>query len=98
MKTDELDRLRRRIGKVNLRILDDLNERLRLVGQVREVKVARGLAFHDPQRERQMLRELAGLNEGPLTEAQLRRIYREIFKAGLEYLEAGAKKQRSRRP
>ncbi|MGC4113219.1 MAG: chorismate mutase [Myxococcales bacterium] len=98
MKTGDLDRLRKRIGKLNRRILDDLNERLRLVGEVRQVKVEQGLPFHDPKREAAMLRELAAMNEGPLTEAQLERIYRAIFKSGLEYLKAGDGGARKRRP
>ncbi|HEY3447237.1 MAG TPA: chorismate mutase [Myxococcales bacterium] len=96
MKTDKLDGLRQRIGQLNRRILDDLNERLRLVDEIRAVKLERGLAFHDPKREKAMLRELAAANEGPLTEAQLRRIYGAIFEAALEYLEAGAKKKGKR--
>lgn len=97
MKTDELDRLRSRIGRVNRKLLALLNERLRLVGEIRAVKVERGIAFHDPKREAQMLRELAEANEGPLTKTQLERIYREVFKAALECLEAGAKPRRRRR-
>ncbi len=88
-RADELDALRRRIGRLNRRILGDLNERLRLVGEIRAVKVERGLAFHDPEREEAMLRELAAENRGPLSEAQLRRIFRAIFRAALEHLQAG---------
>ena len=87
MSGDSLEKLRGRISALNRKLLDEVNERLRLVAEIRALKVERGLAMHDPVREEQMLRELVAANPGPLTEAQLREVFEAIFSVSLEFLE-----------
>ena len=81
-----LENLRERISAVNSRILGDLNERLRLVNEVRDLKKERGLPMHDPAREEQMMRELVATNPGPLSETHLAIVFKAIFSVCLSFL------------
>ncbi|MBI5544722.1 MAG: bifunctional 3-deoxy-7-phosphoheptulonate synthase/chorismate mutase [Deltaproteobacteria bacterium] len=91
MSDDKLDVLRRRISEVNRRLLDDLNERLRLVNEVRELKQERGLAMSDPAREEQMMQELLASNPGPMTEGQLQEVFKVVFSVYLSHMERSAR-------
>jgi chorismate mutase len=70
--------LRSEISEVDRAIIAALNTRLELVARLRRYKEANGMPFIDPERERQLLDELAAANEGPLSEEGLRE-----FVAGL---------------
>jgi chorismate mutase len=70
--------LRSEISEVDRAIIAALNTRLELVARLRRYKEANGMPFIDPERERQLLDELAAANEGPLSEDGLRE-----FVAGL---------------
>ena len=87
MSEERLDELRRRISELNRRLLSDLNERLELVNEVREIKLSRGLGMYDPAREEQMFKDLVAANSGPLTSTQVRELFRAIFDASLSYME-----------
>ena len=91
MSEERLEGLRRRISEMNRRILDDVNERLELVNQVRELKLSRGQPMYDPAREGRMFEELVAANPGPLTSAQVREVFRPIFEASLSYMERRAR-------
>lgn len=71
--------LRARISDNDLDILRGVNERLRLVRELREVKAERGFAFVDRGREERMLAVLADENAGPLSEEGLREIFRALL-------------------
>lgn len=71
--------LRARISDNDLDILRGVNERLRLVRELREVKAERGFAFVDRGREERMLALLADENAGPLSEEGLREIFRALL-------------------
>ena len=87
MSDDKLDLLRARVTELNRRLLGDLNERLRLVREIFALKSARGLSLFDPAREQQMLDELARLNPGPASEAQIREVFRAILLTSLSSAE-----------
>jgi chorismate mutase len=76
---DEIARLRDRLAQIDLALLGNVNERLRLVAELKRVKEERGVAFLDPAREEWMLRFLAGENEGPLSDEGLRTFYAELL-------------------
>jgi len=84
---NELTDLRKQIDEINLQILDLLSQRGALVEEMREVKRQSGLAFFDPRREEEMLRYLTAANRGPYSDATIRTIFKEIFKASLHLLE-----------
>ena len=76
---DPVDELRRQISATDRAIVEALNIRLELVAQIKAVKASRGIAFVDPERERQILAELERANRGPLTPEGLREIFQEIL-------------------
>ena len=66
--------LRDLITAIDERVLDDLNERLQLVAELREKKIERGLPFLDPDREASLLAHLKEKNAGPLSDAGVERL------------------------
>jgi chorismate mutase len=76
---EEIERLRGRLAEVDLGLVAGINERLRLVAELKRVKDERGIPFLDPDREAWMLRFLAGENPGPLTDEGLREVYAELL-------------------
>jgi chorismate mutase len=60
-------RLREEISELDRAIVDAVNARLELVAQLRRYKASQGIPFLDPDRERELLDELASANRGPLS-------------------------------
>lgn len=77
----DLDEVRQKIDAIDHDIIARINERVRLASEVARAKHAAGLPIYIPEREEQVFRKLAALNEGPLTEKAIRHIYREIISA-----------------
>ena len=77
-----LRELRARIDLVDRSILELVNERLELVQQIKERKVAAGIEFLDPGREQAMLRDLLAANPGPLSEAGVEQLLKTILELG----------------
>lgn len=76
---DTLDELRRRIDELDRRIVDILNERAERVLGVRRAKNEAGLEQFDPEREADIQEKLSAVNDGPLGDADLRRIYETLL-------------------
>ncbi|MGH3022827.1 MAG: chorismate mutase [Gaiellaceae bacterium] len=81
--------LRGRIGAADRAILGAVNERLELVRELREHKLAQGWTFVDRGREKRLLEELAGANGGPLSEDGLRKLFADVLALTKRELEAG---------
>ena len=77
--TDKLKRLRGKIDALDARLVKALSERARLAQQAGRAK--QGAAVYRPEREAQILRRIAELNEGPLPDRALQRVYAEIMSA-----------------
>jgi prephenate dehydrogenase len=75
----ELAALRAEIAAVDRTLLDGLNRRLELVSSVRAHKDATNVRFVDAERESALLRELAGVNHGPLSERGLNAIFSAVL-------------------
>ena len=71
--------LREQLATNDLAILEALNTRLKLVGELKRVKAERGIDFLDPAREEWMLRYLSNANSGPLSTEGLREIYTQLL-------------------
>jgi len=71
--------LRDRISENDIAVLRGINERLRLVRELRQVKAERGFAFVDRGREERILELLAEENDGPLSEGGLREIFAALL-------------------
>jgi len=76
-----LPQIRQQIDKIDAQLLELLNARTRLAEEVGRIKRASGQAVFAPDREEVLLRALAKKNPGPLDDASLRAIYREILSA-----------------
>jgi chorismate mutase len=64
---ERIDELRGRIDAVDRRLVEDVNERLRLVGELWQVKAELGLDRVDHGREESLRAALRDANAGPLT-------------------------------
>lgn len=73
---DELLKLRTEIDRLDAEILERLSARARCAQRVGEVK--RGPLYR-PEREAQVLRNIASRNPGPLSNEAVQRIFREIM-------------------
>jgi chorismate mutase/prephenate dehydratase len=82
---ERLDSVRERIDSVDDRIHALLSERARLARLVGISKSAEGrtVDFYRPEREAQVLRRALARNKGPLRDADVLRLYREIMSACL---------------
>ena len=63
--------LRGEISEIDRAIVAAVNVRLELVARLKRYKESQGLPFLDPERERQLVEELAGANAGPLSDQGL---------------------------
>jgi chorismate mutase/prephenate dehydratase len=71
--------LREQLSDNDVRIVEAVNARLRLVAQLKRVKEERGIDFLDPDREAWMLQFLTRANRGPLSAEGLQEIYTELL-------------------
>jgi chorismate mutase / prephenate dehydratase len=78
---DPLKALRAAIDDVDRRLVAALNERAKLAQQVGHVKQSHNAPVYRPEREAEVLRNVAAANPGPLPEASLLAIFREVMSA-----------------
>jgi chorismate mutase/prephenate dehydratase len=76
---DVVRRFRDEITELDRSILAAVNRRLELVAGLKRHKDEHGIAFVDPDRERQMLADRVRENGGPLSEEGLRAFYAELL-------------------
>ncbi|WP_456273722.1 bifunctional 3-deoxy-7-phosphoheptulonate synthase/chorismate mutase [Bacillus sp. AK031] len=93
MSNKELDQLRSRVDDINLKLLESINERASLVQEIGRVKEKQGMNRFDPVRERDMLNNIIAHNDGPFDNTTIEHIFKEIFKAGLDLLQDGHRKE-----
>jgi chorismate mutase/prephenate dehydratase len=74
---------RQAIDKLDAQIVKLLNERTRHVLSIGEIKLAAGEEIYAPHRERAVFDRVCTQNAGPITDDQLRAIYREIMSSAL---------------
>lgn len=86
MTKPNLTDLRQQIDQLDHEILRALSARARCAQQVGEIKRAQdgdNIVFYRPERERQVLERIQALNEGPLSDQEVARLFREIMSACL---------------
>ena len=76
---DKIKNLRERIDALDNRVVKLLAARARLAQRVGQVK--EGKAVYRPEREAQILRRVAAINPGPLSDRAVQRVYTEIMSA-----------------
>jgi chorismate mutase/prephenate dehydratase len=75
-ETDPVIRqFREKISDNDLKIVELINKRLKLVAQLKSYKEDHRLEFYDPDREQWMLTFVSRGNKGPLSRAGLEEIY-----------------------
>ena len=74
---------RKAIDALDAKLVALLNERTRHVLGIGEIKRKAGQEIYVPSRERQVFQRIAKKNTGPITDASLRAIYREIMSSAL---------------
>jgi chorismate mutase len=72
-------RLREEIAEHDRAILHAINERLRLVAELKRHKETAGVGFVDPEQEERLLQSLEAANAGPLSREGLRELWKEIL-------------------
>ncbi|GHC25228.1 prephenate dehydratase [Aidingimonas halophila] len=82
---NNLDELRQRIDQLDDNILRLISDRARCAKQVADIKTKDdpGTVFYRPEREAQVLRRIMALNDGPLDDEEMARLFREIMSACL---------------
>ena len=75
MTDPTVQQLRDEISELDRAILDAVNGRIELVAALRRHKQEVGLPVLDPDRERQLLADLASANRGPLSDEGLRELF-----------------------
>jgi len=76
---DRMDDLRTEIGANDERIVEAVNERLRLVSELWKLKRELGIDRVDPERERTLRAQLASANSGPLSVDGLEELISELL-------------------
>jgi len=80
----KLDDLRKHIDELDEKLLQLISDRARLAVEVGKIKTANGSAVHyRPEREAQVLQRVLKRNQGPLTDEEMARLFREIMSACL---------------
>ncbi|MBI2956822.1 MAG: chorismate mutase [Acidobacteria bacterium] len=70
---------RKRIDELDARLVELLNERSRCVGAIGRLKRQNGIPIYQPEREREILERVQKLNQGPLGNEALKRLFERIL-------------------
>jgi chorismate mutase len=81
-KITELKRKRKEIDLIDRKLVDLLNQRLRIALAIGRIKKEMGEKIYDPRREKEVLERLRLRlrNKGPLKEKDLKKIFKTIMK------------------
>ncbi len=75
----DIDYWRERIDEVDLQLLRLLNERARFALEIGEIKHQKKLPIYMPEREKWIYENVVRLNQGPLSNAAVRRLFERII-------------------
>jgi chorismate mutase len=76
---EDLKRCRVEIDALDLRLLELLNQRTRIVEEIGNVKQALHMGIYEPKREDQVFANVTGHNSGPLPNDAVKRIFERII-------------------
>jgi len=86
MTEKTIAQLRARVNEINRQLLDLLAARGALVREIGQVKESKALDAFDPVREGEQLAALVAANPGPFSDATIKRLFTEIFRASLDLM------------
>ncbi|MDR1789241.1 MAG: chorismate mutase, partial [Opitutaceae bacterium] len=75
--------IREQIDQLDRQLVETLNRRLACAAEIGRLKRGLGGSIYVPEREDAVLRKVAALNKGPIKNAALQAIYREIMSAAI---------------
>lgn len=70
---------RRRIDELDRKLVELLNERSRCALEIGKLKQQQNLPLYQPDREKEVLENAERNNQGPLTDAAIRRLFERII-------------------
>ena len=76
---EDLERCRVKIDDLDLRLLDLLNQRTRIVEEIGNIKQTLQLGIYEPKREDQVFLNVTSHNQGPLPNDAVKRIFERII-------------------
>ncbi|HMD48647.1 MAG TPA: chorismate mutase [Bryobacteraceae bacterium] len=79
MSMEELAECRRKIDALDMRLLELLNERTRIVEQIGRIKQHLSLPIYEPKREDDVFRNVTEHNSGPLSSEAVKRVFERII-------------------
>lgn len=74
-----IQELRSQIDDIDSRVVALLNERARIVLEIKRVKDVSGVPIYDARREEEIFENLRRSNEGPLYDEALREVYETVL-------------------
>jgi len=81
---NSLNRLRRKIDKIDSGIVKLLNDRNELSHEIGNIKKSTSTSVYSPSREQEVLAKVKKANKGPLRNEALEAIYREIMSSNIQ--------------
>jgi len=79
---NEIKQIRQRIDEIDDQLLDLINQRLRAAREIGKIKNHSGTAVVDSKRESQIYQRLSALNDGPIKEDALHKVFRAVIATG----------------
>jgi chorismate mutase len=76
---ERLEERRRDIDRIDRGILDLLNERARVVGDIGAIKRDMTMPIYEPKREEAVFKNLFAHNSGPLSPPAIRRMFERVI-------------------
>ena len=70
---------RKAIDAIDLRLLELLNQRTRVVEEIGRAKESAGMPIYEPKREEDVFRNVIGHNDGPLSADAVKSIFERII-------------------
>lgn len=79
MSMEQLAECRRKIDVLDMRLLELLNERTRIVEEIGRIKRHLSLPIYEPRREEEVFHNITTNNSGPLTAEAVKRVFERII-------------------
>ncbi len=79
MSMEQLAECRRKIDVLDMRLLELLNERTRVVEEIGRIKQHLALPIYEPKREEQVFQNVTSHNPGPLSAEAVKRVFERII-------------------
>ena len=72
---------RKSIDTIDAQLVKLFNERARCAAEIGKIKARNGLEIYNPEREKNIYKQVGELNEGPLSDTAVRNIFEKIIES-----------------